>query len=416
MPSPDRARAPRARSTLDVLDVIRQRLAVTQPELVAATKLSRNTVAAVVRHLRERELIELAPAHATHGGNGDGRPPAPIRFRSDAASAVCVDLGNRHVTVGVGGLDGLIQHSQTKTYAHDLTATEALEAAATLLAEGASSTRPLDVVGVCVSIGAPVDQIRGRVAPGPSAWIGMAPAAELQYRLGDPWSDIPFTLSNNANLDILAEHKNGAIRGHLAGEQHNALLVRWGNGIGGAALVDGKLLIGTRGIATEIGHTPLHRPRENGLPCPWCGHHCLDSVASGNALTSALARATGKSLSFDKLIERAVSSPGVERDLLRVAAERIGEVVATYASFLNAQLVVVSGRHFGDAPHDLKAYTLIVDAVRTGMQREAFPPALEDVAVVLGERGRLSAIEGGLVSVLRQQLPTFFEQKAGVMT
>jgi N-acetylglucosamine repressor len=420
MPSLDRARAPRARSTLDVLDVSRQRPAVTQPELVAATKLSRNTVAAVVRHLRERELIEMAPIPESNGTGTDGRPPVPIRFRSDAASAVCVDLGSRHVAVGFGGLDGLVQRSEIRSFAHDLTAAEALESATTLLTallanRSSSPLQPLDVVGVCVSIAAPVDQARGCVAPGPSTWLGIPPAEELRRRLGAAWHDVPFSLHNNANLDILAEYESGMVRERLAGKQDNVLLVRWGNGIGGAALVDGKLLLGARGISTEIGHTLLYRPRESSPVCPWCGHHCLDNAASGNALTSALARATRSTpISFDKLIERAVAKPGAERDLLRAAAEHIGELVANYSSFLNAQLVVISGHHFGEAPHDIKAYALVIDAIRTGMKRTAFPPTLEDVSLVLGERGRLSTVEGGIIAVLQERLPTFFEERAAV--
>ena len=223
---------------------------------------------------------------------------------------------------------------------------------------------------------------------------------------------MPFSLHNNANLDILAEYEYGSIRRHLSGEQETVLLLRWGNGIGGAALVNGELISGVRGFATEIGHTPLHQQPRGLPPCPWCGHHCLDSIASGNALTSELAKISSERIPFDRLIERAVAKAGPERDLLTRAAEHIGELLGGIVSFLNAQLVVISGHHFGEAPHDVKAYTLVVDAIRTGMKRIAFPPTLEDLKMVFGERDNFSTVEGGIVAVLQEHLPTFFEHNA----
>ena len=72
------------------------------------------------------------------------------------------------------------------------------------------------------------------------------------------------------NLSISRKRKN------------NILLVTVGTGIGGALIIEGRLVRGARGFAGEIGHIPL-LPREG----PFCGcgsRGCLEALASGTAI------------------------------------------------------------------------------------------------------------------------------------
>jgi hypothetical protein len=80
-------------------------------------------------------------------------------------------------------------------------------------------------------------------------------------------------------------------------------------------------------------------------------------------------------------------------------------------SFLNARLVIVSGHHFGERPYDVKAYTLVADALRAGMHATAFPPTLEEVDILLGAHSDLSTMTGGIASILNRYLPAFFESQ-----
>ena len=50
-----------------------------------------------------------------------------------------------------------------------------------------------------------------------------------------------------------------------------------GTGVGGAALMDGKLLLGTQGAATELGHMII---QEGGALCHCGNHGCLEALAS----------------------------------------------------------------------------------------------------------------------------------------
>ncbi len=400
---------------LAVLNAIARHSAITQHDLASETRLSRATVSAVLEHLKGRGLIEYPSDAEAHSAEGRS---SLTRLISDATPAICVDIGDRHVAVGVGGSRELVGELHVQDIEADLApldllnrATERIEIA---MKEQLPRREPKDLVGVCVSIAAPLDQLRGQVVPksGVDAWIGLRPARELQDRLGPQWADIPFIIENNANLDVLAAIAKRRKRLEVNVCQDTVLLVRWGGGIGGAAVIDNRLVVGSRGIGTEIGHTPLHRHAKPGdpEPCLRCGHYCLDSRASGRALTAKLARDTGETISFDALIKRAVEKGGKERELLREAATEIGEVVGGYVSFLNPALVVISGYHFEEASKHATAYTVIADPLRSGMRATAFPPTLEDVKVVLGAQSRAATVEGGVIAVLQKHLAAYFER------
>ncbi len=419
-------RAPRRQSMLSVLHAIARRSPITQHELAAETGLSRSTVALVLTRLSEDRLIELvAPTMAEH--TAEGRSMLP-RLLNTAAPAICVDLGARHVAVGIGGPRGLLVEPVITDMATDATPLELLNLATEqvnqllerqlpdLLERQPSAPPerqlrdriPEQLVGVCLSVAAPLDQIRGQVTPksGMDAWIGLRPAHELKRRLGTRWSRVPFIIENNTNLDALAATTQHSRKVNVC--QDAMLLVRWGRGIGGAAVIDKQLVVGARGIATEIGHTPLYRHPKDGAPCARCGHHCLDSRASGKALTAKLARETGIEISFDALIVRAIERDELERALLRTAATEIGEVIGAYVSFLNPNLVVISGYHFGGPSGQVDAYPLIADPLRIGIRATAFPPTLEDFEVSFGGQTRAATLEGGVVAVLQRHLTPYF--------
>ncbi|MGD1056114.1 MAG: ROK family transcriptional regulator [Solirubrobacteraceae bacterium] len=408
-------RSPRTQSMLAVLNAIARHSAITQHDLAAETKLSRATVSTVLARLRKEELIER-PADIAEPSS-EGRSSL-ARLMNDAAPAICVDLGERHVASGAGGPRGLLGESRVHDFERTAAPLELLNQATRqvqeIMGEQLTRYRPDELVGVCVSMAAPLDQLRGQVTPrsGMDMWIGLRPARELQARLGRRWDTVPFMIENNANLDALAAIANRPKQHEVNVCQDAVLLVRWGGGIGGGAVLDNRVIVGARGIATEIGHTPLHRNAEDGElgPCTRCGHYCLDSRASGRALTAQFAREQDEEISFDLLIRRAVERDGRERELLRKAAKEIGEVVGGYVSFLNPGLVVISGYHFEEASTSANAYTLIADPLRSGMRATAFPPTLEDVEVALGAQSRSSTVEGGVIAVLQKHMTAYFER------
>lgn len=84
---------------------------------------------------------------------------------------------------------------------------------------------------------------------------------------------LPFFLENDARLALLGEHRFGAARG-----AHDAVMVTLGSGIGGAALLDGRLLQSRHGLAGAIGgHLPIVL---GGRLCSCGNRGCAESEAS----------------------------------------------------------------------------------------------------------------------------------------
>ena len=88
---------------------------------------------------------------------------------------------------------------------------------------------------------------------------------------------IPVAVDNDATCAAVAEWRVGAARGC-----RDALVVTLGTGIGGGAIVDGRVARGHNGYAAEFGHMVVER---NGPRCP-CGRRgCWEEYASGGGLS-----------------------------------------------------------------------------------------------------------------------------------
>ena len=110
-----------------------------------------------------------------------------------------------------------------------------------------------------------------QVNPHEAGWEGLSSRTALESALS-----LPVHVINDCNAAALAEGHAGA--GSLEGTM---IYVTLGSGIGGGALVDGKLLEGGRFGEMELGHLPLDPEL---LPCP-CGNvGCLESTCSGDGL------------------------------------------------------------------------------------------------------------------------------------
>lgn len=93
----------------------------------------------------------------------------------------------------------------------------------------------------------------------------------LEEKLG-----CPVVVENDAAAAAWAEAKAGAGKGIS-----NMAFVGFGTGIGGALVIDGKLVRGVHGFGSEPGHLTV---MPDGLKCP-CGRRgCWELYASGSAL------------------------------------------------------------------------------------------------------------------------------------
>ncbi|MHB9863316.1 ROK family protein [Streptomyces sp. YIM S03343] len=153
-------------------------------------------------------------------------------------------------------------------------------------------------------------------------------------------AEYPLVVDNEANFGALAELWLGE------STPHDFLHVSAEIGIGGAVVVDGRLLRGTRGFAGELGHVPVW---PEGPVCACGGRGCLEQYAGEEAVL----RAAGLEPGDDRvglLAGRATEGDEAVRRALRDAGTALGIALTGAVNLLDPEIVVLGGELAGVAP------------------------------------------------------------------
>lgn len=357
-------------SRLRVVDALLHRPPMSRAELGELLGVSRATVTALVQELELAGMISQQPEEAR---GGLGRPPLRVSLAADAAFAVGIDLGHRHVRAAVCDLAGGAVHLRSATVTADHEPADVLDIAAELTrAVLRRADVPAErVLGAGVGLAAPIDAAGGRVHPagGLERWAGVDVADELGRRLA-----LPVQLDNDANAGALGEYLFGAGRGveHLA-------YVRLSAGVGLGLILDGTLYRGGGGIAGELGHVIADR---DGALCRCGGRGCLELIASPVAVAELLERSRGEPVSVGRLLELVRAG---DRGACRAVADAgtvVGETLAAAVTLLNPQRVIIGGEL-------AQAGEVLLAPIHAAVARLSLAPATTIVASELGERAEV---------------------------
>jgi fructokinase len=146
-------------------------------------------------------------------------------------------------------------------------------------------------------------------------------------------------LENDANCFALSESVDGAAR-----DAAMVFGVILGTGVGGAVVVERKVLRGRHCIAGEWGHNPLPLLRDNErhavVPC-YCGRRgCIESFISGPAMVADHLRVTGESTTTQVLF--ADVSVAAQASVARYI-DRLGRALAHVINVLDPDMIVLGG-------------------------------------------------------------------------
>lgn len=243
------------------------------------------------------------------------------------------------------------------------------------------------VAGVGISCGGPLNRADG-ILTGPlhlPGWIDVPIVAMVEEEFG-----VPAALENDATAAALGEYRYGAGRG-----SSTMVYLTLSTGVGGGAVIAGRLHLGAAGNGGEFGHLLV---RSGGRRC-LCGRRgCLEIYASG---TSIAARAR------DAVAERGAASTLARIDDLRAehvsAAAQAGDPLAVelwtettdllasaltdLVNILEPDVVVLGGGV-------TRAGAILLDPVRRAVLRDAMPPAAAAVRVEIAELGDVVCVVG----------------------
>ncbi|MFV0406365.1 MAG: ROK family protein [Propioniciclava sp.] len=162
-----------------------------------------------------------------------------------------------------------------------------------------------------------------------SDWAGV----RIEQTLADEFG-LPVAAMNDVNAFLAGELRWGAAQG-----DSDVFGLTLGTGVGGAVVLNGKIWVGARGMAGEIGHTPGYGDRR--CTCGEIGH--LETRAAGRALEREYERLSGESITARSVAQRARAGDQHALAVFTDAAAALGQAVVTVANLFDILHVVVGG-------------------------------------------------------------------------
>lgn len=199
----------------------------------------------------------------------------------------------------------------------------------------------------------------GVVAPGPiDPWTGVVlTAPNIQGFVNLPLRDrlaqtfkAPVFVGNDANLAGLAEWRFGAGQGY-----HDLVYLTVSTGIGGGVIVNDRLLLGSRGLAAELGHVTVNA--ENG-PCK-CGNiGCAEHLSAGPSIVRqaierlqagepsqlvALSKNDFTNIDMEMVAQAVTNGDVLATAVLDKAFRALGLSIVSLLHIFNPSIVIIGG-------------------------------------------------------------------------
>lgn len=207
--------------------------------------------------------------------------------------------------------------------------------------------------------------------------------------------NIPTYLDNDANVAAIGEYMLGAGKGST-----NMIFMTVSTGVGGGAILDGKIYRGSTSNALEIGHCTVlpDGPRCN------CGNYgCVEAIASGTNIARQAREAIEKGLetslkNYDKITSyevyvEAQKGDKVAKDILDFSFNYLGIAVANTITAFDPEVFVIGG---GVAQMGAVMFDKIQEVVNT----RCFKAMSENCKIVPAGLGTEAGVQGAVALAL----------------
>ena len=257
-----------------------QKLGVaSRAELAKALGMSQPTAGKIVDELLASEILEEIELPAANGETpGRGRPGRQLRLNQSKSSMLAIQLGLQETTVASLSLGGSGEdkwHHAFSLDPHEASPARAWEKQLKLAARKIDATH---LRGVLLSVPGIVDESKNRILFSPNLhWTETVDMAAIVRRV---W---------NAPVFLIQEERALALGHHQINPGcDDFLLVDFGEGVGGAVIMDGKPLANPLPISGEIGHTPV---LGNQRRCGCGAVGCVETLVSLRGLMKSFSEA-----------------------------------------------------------------------------------------------------------------------------
>ena len=250
-----------------------------------------------------------------------------------------------------------------------------------------SSTSIDEVEAIGIGSPGPLDAKKGIIITTPNLPF-------KDYNLVQPLKEkynIPVYLDNDANAAAIGEYMFGAGKG-----KESIIYFTVSTGVGGGAVLDGKVYRGHTSNALEIGHTTVD---PNGPRCNSGNLGCLEAMSSGTAIAKKGKEAVSTNVEtslkkYDtitsyEVFKEAEAGDEVAKDIIDNALTYLGIGVANAIATFDPEMIIIGG---GVS----KAGDIVFDTVKKVVNKRCFKSMAESCEIVPAGLGSDAGVVGAV--------------------
>lgn len=300
-----------------------------------------------------------------------------------------VDLGGTKISCALATVAGIVESKWTiPTEAH--------------LGEKVVLDNIIDSINKVMELGkVSIDRIKaiGIGSPGPldieKGIVVTTPNLPFKnFKLVEPIKNefnVPVFLDNDANVAAIGEYMLGAAKG-----LKNMIYVTVSTGVGGGAVLDGKVYRGSTYNALEVGHMTL----DPFGPTCGCGNNgCLEALSSGTAIARRANEALRSKVETSlrkyetvtsyEVFEEAKAGDTVAKEIIDRALTYLGIGISNMITSFDPEIIIIGG---GVA----KAGDIVFNKVREVVNRRNFKTMAENCKIVPAGLGTNAGMLGAV--------------------
>lgn len=200
--------------------------------------------------------------------------------------------------------------------------------------------------------------------------------------------NIPVLIGNDANLAAYGEYIYGA------GKDSKILIcLTLGTGLGGGAVVEGKILEGVSGCGMEVGHMVVEK---DGDICN-CGRRgCLEAYVSSYGVERIYRKLTGSQLSSFEIINLAKKEDSYAIKTFDIFVDYLSIGIMNLAHIFNPDKILIAGGV-------VENYPQLMDSLREKVRQITFPLPASVLEIDTAKLGSWSGAYGA-VAVAEQDI------------
>ncbi len=378
-----------------IIEVLRKEAPVSRANLSSITGLNRSTVSSIIDELLDGGWVR----ETSYQTNKIGRPGLLLEINPQGGFAVGIEIGVDFLLCVITNFSAeVIWHKRIDINPKDgqvVILQKAFELASEGIEFGEKECgRPL---GIGIAIPGLVDVHNGILKLAPNLKWQNVPLRLI-------WNQqfhYPIYVENDGNAAALGEYYFGAAKG-----TRDFIYIAAGFGLGSGIIVDGKLLRGNKGYASEVGHM-TYDPQGEECSCGKRG--CYETIVGPRAVIKSVKKLIEEKgadntiikisekdkspINYDAVVNAAIENDLIALDALKDVGCKVGLVVSHLVNIFDPKMVILGG-----ALNYAKDF--IQPVVEKVVKENALLLCQEDLKITNSQLGQEASVMGAIALVL----------------